>query len=394
MEKRKFIIKDETKKRCRIFKNDPETQRRFTVISLELFHFLYQVVKIDFSIYFAVEDQMIEFIRPHEFCSDLLDQIWLALQKDFEGIEVKIRKSDLIKFNTLIDEIRTKKIGALVATAPELDRKTVDIFANLSIASQMIVRGGISQEVADKVKASASYLVSNLLDSELAIGTLSKMIVCDPTLYDHSASVSMIATAIAGRFLPIPFPPKEVLAVSQSALYHDLGKTCVPPAVLNKPGKYTPAEFEVMKTHTTLGHQELQSYIEKGLQIEPLAIRVAREHHEKFGGSGYPDGKKGRFEEEEQRGIHIFSRIICIADVYSALLMKRAYKPSYEPLESLKIMMEMAEVHFDPVIFKAFLGGIVNSLNKINSKSSAGRIFSFNTKGTLVECKDAKSKAT
>lgn len=389
--KKKFVIKDETRKRCQIVNFNELTSKRFSTVSLELFHFLYQVKNINFSIYFLVDDSLIEFIKPHEFKKELLDQIWNALHKEYEGIEIKLLKSDVANFQSLIDDIRTKKINALVAKTPELDRKTVDIFSNLSSASQLIVRGGLSHEVVERVKASASFLVSNLLDCELSVGTLSKMITCDPTLYDHSAAVSMIATALGGGFMKSALSQKEVTLLTQCALYHDVGKTCVPPAVLNKPGKYTPAEFEVMKTHTNLGYEELTKSIEKGMPIDPLVALTAKEHHEKFDGSGYPDGKKGRLEDNAEQGIHLFSRIISVADVYSALLMKRAYKPSYEPLESLKIMMEMAEVHFDPIIFKSFMHGIVKSLNKIASKSSSpGRILSFNPDGTLVEYKNIK----
>ena len=99
----------------------------------------------------------------------------------------------------------------------------------------------------------------------------------------------------------------------------------------------------------------------QGLQIEPVIARVAGEHHERFGGQGYPLRKRGRYEEDPTDGIHIYSRIIAIADVYSAMLMNRVYRPEYSPAEVLKRMGTMAP-EYDPAIFSKFLRFISKNL--------------------------------
>jgi HD-GYP domain-containing protein (c-di-GMP phosphodiesterase class II) len=273
---------------------------------------------------------------------------------------------------------------------PTFDQKTLDLYSNLSAASQMIVNGGIDQSVIGAVKASAAYLVSNTIDSDAAISTLSRMITCDPTLYDHSASVAMFASVIALRLLPKPMTVRQADILAQCALYHDVGKTCVPSAVLNKPGKFTPAEYEVIKGHAELGRAELDRLIDNGALIDRLAARVAGEHHEKWDGSGYPNGRKGAFELDADNGIHVFTRIVTISDIYSALLMKRVYKSAYEPQDALKIMA--GEMHgFDPEVFAPFLRGVVQSLNAEQQKvKGKGRILSIDEHGALSEWRQEK----
>lgn len=363
LENKTYIIREATRLRCEIQTLNAKQKARFREVSLETFHFFYKLEALDFSIYFWTGREMVEFIRPGEFCKELLDQVWEAAQKSEAGVEICIAKGDFGKYQNALESVRQRKYTELREKLPDVDEKVLQVFGNLSSASQMVVKGGIDNQVVDKVKASAAYLVSNLMDSESAISTLTRMVLCDPTLYDHSASVAMIASVIGKFVLKNPLPEKAVRIVSECGLYHDVGKTCVPQAVLNKPGKFTLEEFEVMKTHTTLGHRELLLAIERGANVHELATRIALEHHERFDGSGYPHGKKGRLEEDDSNGIHLYSRIVTIADVYSALLMKRVYKEAYDRQKTLKIMVDMAESHFDPEIFNPFVMHVAKSLH-------------------------------
>ena len=393
MAEKVFQIRDETRKRCKVFPVDEKTRKKFQPISMELFHFLFGVPTIGFSVFFRVGTEMIEFMRKEELSNELLEQIRDALAHEGADVEVSILRVDYPRFTELMQNMRQKKIEILMERNPELDRKVLDVFSNLSNASQMVVRGGISSDVALRVRAAASFAVSNLMDSELAIGTLSRMVIADPTLYDHSASVAMIASVIASKLMAKPLGAKETETVAQCALYHDVGKTCVPNHILNKPGKYTPEEFDVMKTHTTQGHEELQRCIKEGAPIQDLAARVTLEHHEKFHGGGYPQGRQGRLEENAETGIHLFSRIVTIADVYSALLMKRVYKPAYDAQDALKIMAQMAR-DFDPDLYRSFVIAVVKSLNVFQErrKGAKGRILYFDEEGVLKEQEPKRGK--
>lgn len=138
----------------------------------------------------------------------------------------------------------------------------------------------------------------------------------------------------------------------QSAPLHDIGKVGIPDRILLKPGRHTPEEFEIMKTHATLGAEAIM-VAEKVLdETETSFLRFAREiaqnHHEKWDGSGYPAGLKG----EE---IPLSGRLMAVADVYDALISKRIYKPAFSHDKAVSMIREGRGTHFDPDIVDAFL---------------------------------------
>ncbi len=362
---KKFIIKEATRKRCKIIAIDQHTLAAYRPISLELFAYLWDVKTIDFSIYLRVDRELLEYIRPSELSLELLQHVWLASLKEDAGVDVYVLRKDFPKFEHTLAYVRQKKISALIEQDPSLDRRTLEVFSDLSGASQMVLRGGIDKQVADRVKAAASAMVQNLMDSDSALATLSRMISIDPTLYDHSASVAMFATVMARRQYGDRFPVKDAEVLAQSGLYHDAGKSCVPNAILNKPGAFTPEEFDVMKSHVHHGFRELSNAIHAGAPIDPLVAQVALEHHERFTGKGYPYGKRGRLEEDPENGIHPYARIVSIADAYSALLMKRVYKPALPAEKALELLEKSAPDDFDLQIFEPFVQNVKASLNQL-----------------------------
>lgn len=385
---KKFVIKEATRKRCKILPVDDMTQKRFMSISLELFPYLKEAKKIDFCVYFRAGNEMIEFIKPRELSNELLENMWRATMKMDADVDICVLRTDYPKFESVINYVRQNKIKAVLEKDRTLDPVTLDVYSTLSTASQMIVRGGINNHVATKAADAAAFIMSSQLDSEVAIGTLSRMINCDATLYDHSASVAMFSSIIASTYVKKKLNEKEHKIVAQCGLYHDAGKSCVPNHVLNKPGKFTKEEFEVMKSHTTHGEQELLNAINRGAPINPVAARVALEHHERFTGKGYPHQKKGRLEESEN-GIHLYTRIVSIADVYSALLMKRVYKEAMHSSEAIKIMAGIADEDFDPDIFHPFYVHINKSLETFKKREKMASEGSV----TMIGEKDSFSAA-
>ncbi|MFZ9519815.1 MAG: HD-GYP domain-containing protein [Silvanigrellaceae bacterium] len=387
-------IREETRNRCVIVPFNDALSQRLAPVSLEHFHFLNEVQKIDFSIFVVVENWLIEFIKPKEFSKELLDEIWFACLKPKGAFRVCLWKQDKPKFDAVINQVRSKKLSRLMAYVPHMDKKTLDLYNNLSASSQLVVNGGIDEDVVARVRASASALVSSVIDSQAALFTLSKMISCDPTLYDHSASVAMLCAIIAQEMVDKPMSEKEVMLVAECGLFHDAGKTCVPTEILNKPGKLTPEEFDQIKKHTLYGRDELIKSKEGGAPIDDQIIRVAYEHHEKFNGRGYPEGRAGRLESDEQKGIHLYSRICMIADVYSALLMKRVYKEAFEPGQALKIMIESNE-DYDPLVFKPFVGMVVESVKKYQNMPPPESTLNYSgdVKGKVIQLDGSKSLA-
>jgi len=139
--------------------------------------------------------------------------------------------------------------------------------------------------------------------------------------------------------------PEEILLLKDASPMHDIGKIAIPDSILLKPGKLTDVESTEMQSHTTLGFEMLNHSDRKLLKTAAL---VAVQHHEKWDGTGYPYGLKG----EE---IHIYGRLLAIADVFDALICKRVYKDPW-PIEKIVAMfIESKGKDFDPEIVDVFL---------------------------------------
>lgn len=138
----------------------------------------------------------------------------------------------------------------------------------------------------------------------------------------------------------------------KSAPLHDIGKVGIPDAILLKPGKLTAEEWEIMKTHATLGSDSLARAEDRLDGDTPSFLRFAREiadaHHEKWDGSGYPRGLKG----EE---IPVSARLMALADVYDALISRRVYKEPMSHEQAVAIILDGRGRHFDPDVADAFL---------------------------------------
>jgi len=137
----------------------------------------------------------------------------------------------------------------------------------------------------------------------------------------------------------------------KSAPLHDIGKVGIPDRILLKPGRLDPNEFEIMKTHTTLGFDSIvQAEQRLGSSVEFLryAKEIALSHQEKWDGSGYPEARRAD-------DIPLSARLMAVADVYDALISRRVYKPPFSQEKSLGIMREGRASHFDPDILDAFL---------------------------------------
>ena len=138
----------------------------------------------------------------------------------------------------------------------------------------------------------------------------------------------------------------------RSAALHDIGKVGIPDSVLLKPGRLTPEEFEVMKTHTTLGYNALAAAEkvvgENDLSFLRLAREIALTHHERWDGSGYPNGLKG----DE---IPLAGRLMAVADVYDALISARVYKPAFPHQVAVEEILSGKGRHFDPELVDVFV---------------------------------------
>jgi len=240
-----------------------------------------------------------------------------------------------------------KKAGAtqflpvfVMASSDDLESEVRAIEAG---ADEFLVRPLRPRAFRARVQASLRHkaMIDSLDDSETVLFSLAQSVEeRDPSLGQHCQRLALMAAAM-GVTLGLPAP--DILALQRGGYLHDIGKVAIPDHVLFKPGPLTPEEWEVMKTHSERGERICSSMRSLG----PV-LPIIRHHHERWNGTGYPDGLKG----EE---IPLLARILQLADIYDALTTARPYKRALSPEEALQILNEeVAKGWRDPKLVEMF----------------------------------------
>lgn len=206
----------------------------------------------------------------------------------------------------------------------------------------------------------AAPLVEEISNSILrnpgALISLARLKTADDYTFMHSVAVCALMIALARQ---LGLDEKQTHEAGMAGLLHDLGKAMIPIEVLNKPGKLTDAEFELVKTHPEEGHKLLLA----GNGVGAMTIDVCLHHHEKIDGSGYPKRLNGET-------MSLFAKMGAVCDVYDAITSNRPYKAGWDPAESIKRMAEW-KGHFDTQVFQAFVKSLgiypIGSLLRLES---------------------------
>jgi putative nucleotidyltransferase with HDIG domain len=187
-------------------------------------------------------------------------------------------------------------------------------------------------------------LVNDIADSVYrnpgALVSLARLKTADEYTYMHSVAVCALMVSL-GRALEMD--ETQCREAGLAGLLHDLGKAVTPQDVLNKPGKLTTEEFEIIKQHPVLGYEMLLT----GKAVSAGALDVCRHHHERMDGTGYPDRLPGD-------RLSLLARMGAVCDVYDAVTSNRPYKAGWDPAESIAQMASW-KGHFDPQVFQAFV---------------------------------------
>ena len=163
----------------------------------------------------------------------------------------------------------------------------------------------------------------------------------DDVTYQHCLLVAGLAAGFATH---LGMTMKGQRLIAQAALVHDIGKAAIPRAILNKTGKLSRAELDVMRTHATIGHDML---VRQG-GFDPQLLDIVRHHHEYVDGSGYPDALSGE-------RVSAMSRLVTICDIYAAMIERRSYKAPRPPREALATLVGMGG-KLDVGLLRAFHG--------------------------------------
>ena len=188
--------------------------------------------------------------------------------------------------------------------------------------------------------------IDQLENANNIIRTLAKAVeVKDKFLEGHTERVSMYSAKIARR---MGLSEQQIDDIAMAGMVHDIGKIGVPDNILNKEGKLSKEEFEIIKNHTKIGYEMLNK---SKKDLFASAAIIALQHHEKYDGTGYPNKLKGN-------EIHIYGRIVCIADVFDSLSSDRVYKKAWEMDKVLEFMTNERGKHFDPEMVDLFIKNI------------------------------------
>jgi len=296
---------------------------------------------------------------------------WEILQegKDFDLIvsDINMPRMDGSQLVKLIRGSSQWEMVPIIVASTMADKENIASLLN-SGADDYIIKPFVTEEFLARIKSHVRvrYLYDDLNNANEKLKTftesLEKMVEFRTLelLEANMASIMMLAVASEYRdtdtgnhvkriggvckilALKMGYSATKAEEISYSSILHDVGKLGVPDAVLKKPGKLTPEEFDMMKVHTIHGAEILS-----GNPFFEMAQAVARHHHEKFNGKGYPDGLSG-YE------IPLVARITSVADVFDALTSKRVYKEAWPEDKAFQMIVDSSGEDFDPMVVDAF----------------------------------------
>lgn len=162
------------------------------------------------------------------------------------------------------------------------------------------------------------------------------------------AATELLLKHLAQKHPELGITQEQISLISMASALHDIGKIVVPESILNKPGRLTDEEFAVMKQHSAAGADILKEFNSEDDDLIKLAYEIARWHHERYDGRGYPDGLKG----DE---IPISAQVVAIADVYDALTSKRCYKDAFSHEKAIEMICNNECGVFNPMIIECML---------------------------------------
>lgn len=289
--------------------------------------------------------------EQHETISIILLDITMPVMDGFEVL-AEMNKNDWISdipvimisaegSSAYIDH--AYDLGATEYIVRPFDEKTVLHLINNTIAmytKQKVLKQIVTEQIMERERSNSQMveILSNIVEFRNGESGLHVL---------HIRVITGILLRTLQKLAPqYNLTPSTIALISNASTMHDIGKISIDEKILNKPGRLTKEEFEVMKTHTVIGAKILESSAIKGdSALLKMAHDICRWHHERYDGRGYPDGLKG----DE---IPIAAQVVALADVYDALISERVYKPAYSHETAMKMILNGECGQFNPLLLK------------------------------------------
>ncbi|MFZ5817583.1 MAG: HD-GYP domain-containing protein [Bacillota bacterium] len=244
---------------------------------------------------------------------------------------------DVEPVDVISEETRQQLSAEMKKAMTEIDRTFAE-------ASKTGLRHFNASFRAERLKQTVDQVINELMANPKATVSLQDIRTADEYTLGHSVNVCILTTLLG---VELGYTPQELRELALGALLHDVGKTAVPQEILNKPGKLTPEETEVMNQHTTMGWMMLKDQKD----ISYTSAIVALQHHERWVGGGYPMNLSGN-------QIYKFARVCAVADCYDAMTADRIYRKGLSPVVALETLSGPMHGFFEPRILIAFLNCI------------------------------------
>ncbi|MDA7818440.1 HD domain-containing protein [Sulfurimonas sp.] len=235
----------------------------------------------------------------------------------------------------------TQSISSKEDRKEEFEKHSKEIYSNATLVLENLFDNPETLGNYENSKSVVNDLVGNILDDDFTLKSLMHIAEHDFYTHTHSLNVAIYSMCL-GSFLKLD--QKALAELGESALLHDLGKSKIDPAIINKDGKLTDKEFRTMMAHSSLGYTI-------GLKIgikNKNVLHGIKYHHEKMDGTGYPEGLLGT-------GIPLFARIIGLCDIFDALTSKRSYKEAMTTFEAVKLIKTHMSGHVDLKLLNSLL---------------------------------------
>ncbi len=272
------------------------------------------------------------------------------------------RLNDYAVTYVYIDDLETSDINRPYPLSDELRIRAVktikDSFQELQASGQM-EQGYMFDKMGSEMMGLVRSIMDELQEKKEVLSLLSDIFTYDHYIFTHSLNVTLYSLAL-GKELNLPAVKLEEIGLG--ALLHDVGKMTIPRDILLKPGKLTNEEFTIMKEHAEAGFEILRN----SANIPLVAAHCAYQHHERLNGSGYPRGI-------EESDIHVYGKILAIADVFDAVTSNRTYRSAKLPHEGLEVLYAGSATLFDQGMVEAFRRCIAVYPNGLSVKLSDER---------------------
>ena len=286
-------------------------------------------------------------------------EVWIDSSKglDVEGGQVQ-EEADIEITAMLADAEKFDKEIEKTVLAQEMDRAAKIVAKAGEAVTSMFQEARMGKALdANDALPLVEEISNSVLRNPGALISLARLKNKDNYTYMHSVAVCALMVALARQ---LGLDEASTRKAGMAGLLHDVGKMAIPDEILDKPGKLTDEEFDIIKSHPVEGHKMLL----EGSGVDEVALDVCLHHHEKMDGRGYPD-------KLTAKDISIYAKMGAVCDVYDAITSNRPYKNGWDPAESLRKMAEWSKGHFDPIIFQAFVKSVgiypIGSLVRLES---------------------------